>query len=357
MEKKNRILIVDDNEMNTRVAALALDRPEYEIVIAHSGGEALEQAAGHSFDLILLDIIMPEMDGYTVCKHLKQDPGTEHIPIVFLTARTDVESIRKAFACGGNDFISKPFQKAELIARVDTQLRLKRHLEKIETVSNERNELLHVLSHDLANPIGASLAVVSLIEEDPDYVAEGLPLLRKSLQNGAEIIHFIRKFRSLERPSAALDILYENLLEMVDESTAMLTHLWKPKNQRIIRDIDPRLSVYVERNSFISAVVTNLLSNAVKFSYPGSEIRVIAEKRGNETVEFTVQDFGMGIPAEMLGDLFSFGAATSRSGTEGESGTGYGMPLLKRFVEAYGGNVKAVSDNGGTRISCMLKGR
>jgi two-component system, sensor histidine kinase and response regulator len=357
MEQKNRILIVDDNEMNTRVAALALDRTEYEIVIAHSGEEALEQASKKTFDLILLDIIMPEMDGYTVCKHLKEGPATENIPIVFLTARTDVESIRKAFACGGSDFISKPFQKAELMARVDTQLRLKRHLEKIETVSNERKQLLHVLSHDLANPIGASLAVVSLIEEDPDYVAEGLPLLRKSLQNGAEIIHFIRKFRSLEDPSSALDLSYENLLEMVDESTVMLTHLWKPKKQRILRDIDPRLSVYVERNSFISAVVTNLLSNAVKFSYPGSEIRVTAEKRGNETVEFAVQDFGVGIPAEILGDLFSFSAATSRSGTEGESGTGYGMPLLKRFVEAYGGNVEAVSDNGGTRISCMLKGR
>ena len=272
LKKVRRILIVDDNEMNTRVAALALDRPEYIISTALSGQKALELVQDNSFDCIPLDIMMPEMDGYTVCHHLKQNPDTMQIPIIFLTARSDVESIRNAFACGGSDFISKPFQKAELIARVETQLRLKNNVEKIETISRERNELLHILSHDLANPLSAALAVVAMMEDDPEYTVDGLPILRKALQNG-------------------------------------------------------------------------------------SEIRISGKMRDGGKAAVSVRDFGIGIPEEILENLFSFTSKVSRSGTEGETGTGYGMPLVKRFVEAYGGSLEIGSDGSGTTVTCILKAK
>lgn len=355
MDENSTILIVDDNEMNIKVATLALNSPGYTILVAESGKQALEMLEENAVDCILLDIMMPDMDGFTVCRSIKKRPELENVPIIFLTARTDLESIRRAFECGGNDFISKPFQKTELKVRVETQLHLKKHVEQIEAISNERNQLLHILSHDLANPIGAALAVVSMMEEDPEYFEEGLSILKNSLKNGSEIIHFIRTIRQLERSDISLRLKNENLRRMVDESVIMLSHLWKPKKQQIVVNIDPSLQVNVERNSFITSVVNNLLSNAIKFSYPETEIDISGERAGEGDVNLLIRDNGIGIPEELLGDLFSLLNPSSRPGTEGEFGTGYGMPLVKRFVEAYGGTIDIESDDNGTLVTCRLK--
>lgn len=355
MDKQSKILIVDDSEMNTKVASLSLKRPDYAISVAHSGKEALDKVFDEDFDLILLDIMMPVMDGYDVCTKLKEVQETRHIPIIFLTARTDVDSIRRAFDCGGSDFISKPFQKAELSARVDTHLRLKQHMEQIETVSNDRKQLLHMMSHDLANPIGASLAIVTMMEDDPGYFEEGKAMLKNALTNGSRIIHLVRKLRALEEPEKLLTLREEKLPEVVDESISMLAHLWKPKKQRIITDIEAALTVSVDRPSFVNSVMNNLLSNAVKFSYPRGEIRIEGRSVDGDMAELIVRDKGIGIPPEMIGDIFSLSVPTGRSGTEGETGSGYGMPLVKRFVQAYGGTVKIESDGEGTTVTCRLK--
>jgi CheY-like chemotaxis protein/anti-sigma regulatory factor (Ser/Thr protein kinase) len=335
LEQKSFILIVDDVPRNLQVLGSILNPEGYLVTPATSGKQALKIIKKKTPDLILLDIMMPEMDGYEVCETLKRSPGTKDIPIIFLTAKTDPQDIVKGFEMGGSDYITKPFNPTELLARVRT------HLEIIK-VSTERKELLHVLCHDLGNLFGATASALKMIEQGYGTFEVFKESMLTSSLNGLKLIGLVRKIRAMEDCKIDLEVKPVNLKSAVDESVLMLERKFAEKRLAFVTDIDPKLTVYAERISLVNSVINNIFTNAVKFSFPDSKI-IVRAWQTDDTVSLSVRDFGVGMPAALQKDIFDMTKKTSRIGTAGESGTGFGMPLMMKFIHAYGGTIEISS--------------
>ncbi len=360
--KNSQILIVDDTPKNIQVLGKTLEQRNYEIIVAQSGLQALTVVEKILPDLILLDIMMPDMDGFETCKRLKDNPKTKEIPIIFLTAKIEIDDLVKGFDLGAVDYITKPFNSKELLRRVETHLELRKK-SKYLALSNQNNrELIHILCHDLTNPIGFIDGVLQLADQDPSVFQDMKDSLRTAVTNCINIIDQVKKMQALTEGKYDLDLNPIPLKLSIQESMEILKTKLMDKNLELVMDIDDNLEVLVERTSFGNSVINNLLTNAIKFSYPSTKIHMSAvEKNGQVTL--SIQDSGMGIPQNLLKDLFNMNKSTTRPGTKGEKGTGFGMPLVHKFIDAYGGHIEIVSkeksknsEDHGTQVYITLKG-
>ncbi|MCP4753327.1 MAG: hybrid sensor histidine kinase/response regulator [Proteobacteria bacterium] len=361
-EQEAHVLIVDDTPKNIQVLGTILREKNYRISLAQNGLQALDVAQKVRPDLILLDVMMPELDGFETCRRLKEMDEIRDTPVIFLTAKTESEDIVKGFQLGAVDYVTKPFNSVELLARVETQLEVKFNRELVERQNNERKELLHILCHDLKNPLASVQSILDLVAERGfDTFRELEKYIRLSVENGLNIIELIRKLMALEESKFEVDLRPYDLDELLNEAQAILQHRLDEKKLTIRKEIQGNPRVVVDKTSFINSVLNNILSNAIKFSYSESEI-LISAQAADGTHILSVRDFGTGMPASLLKDLFDLNKATSRSGTEGETGTGFGMPLVRKFMSAYGGSIEIESweKNGdsvdhGTEVLLILK--
>ena len=368
--KKVKILIVEDSKSNIDILVGALAE-NYELLVAINGVNALEAVEENTPDLILLDIMMPGMDGYEVCFRLKNNPQYSDIPVIFLTAKTASKDIVKGLEVGAVDYLIKPYTITELKARIKTHLELMENRQiikeqnkkltlfnqELEKKNVEHKELLHILCHDLHNPLGGINAICNILnktlegEEEKKYV----DLIQTASSNGIQVISLVRKMSELDE--------YQLPLEEVDISKAlhisqsMLQAQLAEKNIRLETQIQEGTKVRADKTSLINSVINNILTNALKFSYPGSAIEVNTENHNGE-IAVCFRDYGIGMPERIVDVLFNINAKTSRTGTNGEVGTGFGMPLVKKFMEAYGGSIgvqstqeKTAPDNHGTRVT------
>jgi len=358
-EEKRTILVVDDTPENLTVAVDLL-KSEYRIKVARSGARALEIAAAEPHpDLVLLDIMMPGMDGYAVCGVLKANPDLEHIPVIFCTARTQTDDVVHGFSLGAADYVTKPFRPEELLARVRTHLEIKHAQDVIRRTSEEQREMLHILCHDLANPFTNIIGVLDVAGDDPAAIAEYVPLLKVSARTGMEVIDLVRLMRAVEEKPLPLGAV--DLAQVVRESLGTLTSRTRGKGVRIETDVPGGTFVVAERVSLGNSVLNNLLTNAIKFSHPGGAVELSAAV-ADGVVRVTVRDHGVGMPPSLLDGLFDVRRMTSRPGTAGEKGTGFGMPLVRKLVTAYGGTIEVdskeqahgVSDHG-TEVRLVLR--
>lgn len=344
--KKNSdflILIVDDVSKNIQLLATILSDRGYKIRAANSGAQALKMVSAQVPDLILLDVMMPEMDGYEVCKILKESDETKHVPIIFLTAKVEPENIVKGFKIGGADYVTKPFIPEVLLSRIDTQLENKASRDHIQEISEERREMLHILCHDLANPFYSIVSLVEMLKIIEEEEEENIPeLIERSANHGLSVINLVREMRALDEKKHELKLTSVNLREVIEECVLLLRNRFQEKKIDVELDIPQDIVVLVDLTSFVNSVVNNLLTNASKFSFENSKI-VIEAKKAENIVTFIVRDFGIGMPKDLLHDIFDVSKTTSRDGTLGEPGTGFGMPLVKKFVNAYGGTINIES--------------
>jgi signal transduction histidine kinase len=338
-KNKIRILIVDDTLKNIQVLGTVLKNEGYQINVAQNGVQAVKLAQQILPDLILLDVMMPEMDGFQACEEIKKIPETADIPIVFLTARTETESIVRGFELGAVDYVTKPFNAAELLVRVHTHLSLKYSKDLLESVNKERKELLHILCHDLANPMNSIISVLSVMNDSNSEKLQGF--LLEAAQQGLDIINMVRQMRALEEHKLQFQAV--NLKKILTTAYNLLHQRFKEKNLTLRIDIDDDLFVYVEEVSFANSVVNNLLTNAIKFSYTGNTIHVKAKHLDAKQLILSFEDTGIGMPETLVNNLFDVSKTTSREGTQGEQGTGFGMPLVKKFMLAYGGDIDVQS--------------
>ncbi len=356
------LLVVDDNQRNLQLLSAMLQHEGYTIHAAQDGHQALEMAASLIPSLILLDIMMPDLDGMEVCRRLKEAPETAHIPIIFLTARTDTESILEAFSRGGVDYVTKPFNRAELLARVRTQLELKRAHDTIRAISDERRELLHILCHDLTNSVGSIGAYCGhALKGEPERCRQTVGWIASAAANAQALINLVREMRNVEEYALRLDTL--TLDAQVMQAVSMLQNRLDEKRIHPECRIPAGLKVLAEPVSLINSVLNNLITNAIKFSYPGSRLTLTAHSEG-EWVVLEVEDQGIGIPAATLQKLMRLGEVTRRTGTAGERGTGFGVQLVRKFISAYGGRLAIESiaegeepegQQSGTRITLFLR--
>jgi CheY-like chemotaxis protein len=336
------ILVVDDNPRNLQLLGTILTENDYETAVFLSGAQALEFAQKELPDLILLDIMMPEMDGYEVCVRLKKEERTRDIPVIFLTAKKEPEDVVMGFDTGGADYVTKPFNQVELLARIQNQLEIKMGREIVVQQRNRNRELLHVLFHDLKNPLCHIVSVLDMINDDETLFEKMLPYLRISAANGLDIIKLVKEISILDEGKADLELASYRLIDLVEEAVSILYNQRSTKSIQFKIDIDSTLMVVVERTSFINSVLNNIFTNAIKFSFENSSVRVYARQDGDKII-LTIRDEGIGMPAPILRDIFDINKATSRNGTAGEVGTGFGMPLVKKFLSAYGGDIEISS--------------
>lgn len=334
-----QILIVDDTPANIDILVGLLKGP-YALTVATRGDRALALCAERPPDLVLLDVMMPELDGLEVCRRLRATPATRDLPVLFLTARSSASDIVQGFAAGGTDYITKPFQPDELLARIRTHLLLRSQRLEIAAKAKLLEELIRIVSHDAANHFAVLSMSLELVQADPRHnVEEYLPMMHAAVRNGLELTTMVRELRRAEDKQAPLWGV--PLSASVDEALLILAPRLAAKHIEVTVDVPPG-DVMAIRTTLVNSVLTNILTNAIKFSAPGGRVHIQGDVH-EDWIALTISDTGIGMTPEVLSQVFDLGRSKSRRGTQGEEGSGFGMSLMKRFVTQYGGAVEVES--------------
>ncbi len=379
-ENKGNILIVDDTPENLQVLSATLSDSGYKVRGVINGKMAIRAARAGSPDLILLDIKMPEMDGYEVCMQLKADPKTSEIPVIFISALDEVLDKVTAFQVGGVDFITKPFHLAEVLARIEHQLtiqRLKKQLldrntelqqeiierkkaeEAAAAASLAKSQFVANMSHELRTPLNAILGFTEVMSRDSLLSHENLENLRiinRSGQHLLELINDVLDLSKIEAGIIALDERSFDLYQLLDTLEEMFQIKAETKNLQLKFYVQPNVPQYIKTDEKkLRVCLINLLGNAIKFTLDGGRIwlRVSVESKQpiaeseiypNSTsgdpflILFEVEDTGVGIAAAEIDTLFDAFVQTE-AGRNAADGTGLGLTITKKYVQIMGGDI------------------
>ncbi len=364
IDKMRKVLIVDDNYRNIELAVSLLQGEDYEIAIAGSGVEVLSILEEFIPDLILLDVMMPEMDGYEVCRRLKSNENYKDIPVVFLTAKSELEDILQGFRVGGVDYIKKPFNQDELLMRVKTHVDLKKTMELVKLQNIEKSALLSITAHDLKNPLQAIWGLVDIIETKYKQLSESdmLEILSNIKISTKTAISITKDLLDLHRYESGkfnlklIDFDYESLLKRIIEVNSNIA---QSKNIKLcyMRDTEAITIIKADKSKF-ERIIDNLISNAIKFSEKNSSIVVKVCNSNNKTI-ISIKDEGPGFTEKDKELIFTKFAKLSAKPTGGETSSGLGLSIVKLLVEAMNGTVYYETEVGvGTEffVSFPLKG-
>lgn len=354
--KKSRILIVDDSPKNIQVVAGILQEEGFDMSFALDGQAALSLIESEFFDLILLDVIMPEMNGYEVSEILRERTPDSSIPVIFLTAKTDTDSIVKGFESGGVDYITKPFNRNELLARIKTHLALKQAKESLEEancrlsqVNATKDKFFSIISHDLKGPFNGLIAGTEMLLDYIDtFDKEKIKHFLKEMNTSSRKVYNLLENLLLWARTQSGEIKWEpeqiNLNDIVNNNFLLALETARSKNIRIINTVKAKNLVYADM-MMLDTVVRNLICNAIKFTHNGGEIR-ISLKEYRDMTEMAVADNGVGIEAEHIDKLFKIDVKHTSAETADEKGTGLGLSICKEFVEKNGGKIWVESEPG-----------
>jgi two-component system sensor histidine kinase/response regulator len=350
------VLVVDDTIQNLRLVGGILSDAGYDIMPATSGAQALERVANLVPDLILLDLMMPEMDGLEVCRRLKASAATATVPVIFLTASGEVEHLLEAFAVGAVDYVTKPFNGAELLARVRTHIELKRAREallqlnqRLRDLNDEKNEFLGIAAHDLRSPLNQIIGAAQLVLADPALAggdsAEMVDIIRRAAEHMNQLVVNLLDANAIERGEMKLNPVACDLGALAADVVAAHHPRALAKQQSLLFTPPPAPILFRADRDSVIQVIDNLVSNAIKYSPRGKSVRVrVAERNG--CVRGEVCDEGPGLTAADQKRLFGKFARLSARPTGGESSTGLGLSIVKRMVEAQEGRVWCESEPG-----------
>ena len=351
------VLIVDDTPTNLGILVEYLTMAGYRTLIAEDGEDALAQVKHVIPDLILLDVMMPGLDGFETCERLKADERTQGIPILFMTALSSIDDKIRGFSVGAVDYLTKPLQNEEVLARVQTHLTLRAQQAKIEeqaTLLEQRNEMkdrfMRIASHDLRNLLAVmSLRCSLLLDEDEvpsrDVLDDNVKKLKTSIGRMNDIIQgFLSRSGGADFELTAGHLDLNGLIaEVIDQYRSLAD------KKEILLNYEPLPTLPLVRadGPRMHQVLTNYVSNAIKFSPRGRKIVARAHVR-ESTVRVEIIDEGPGVREEERPHLFSEFAKLSNKPTGDEESTGLGLSIVKRLVEAQGGHVGATfPDTGG----------
>jgi two-component system, sensor histidine kinase and response regulator len=357
--KPGTVLIVDDVVDNLHMLTDMLEAQGHEVRIAMSGKEALEKITEKHPDLILLDIQMPGMTGYEVCQKVKANQKTEDIPVIFLSALQESADILKGFEVGGVDYVSKPFQFREVVARVQSQMAVaqqRRQLEELrerdqqqfEMIAAAKDTFFHATAHDLKNPLTGVLLYIQMLRNNPP-------------QNQAELDDALNGIEGTARKMQSLisDIL--DLAQMqVGNPMNFIEQPIQPIMIKVMQNFDvlareKNIKLYLKMpdetirmpldGHYFERMIDNLVSNAIKYTPPNGDVRVHLQSL-DHCIQIRVSDTGIGIPQDDLERVFEAFYRVKKANHKKESGTGLGLSIVAAIVEEHRGSIDVESVEG-----------
>ena len=338
-EQDAHILIVDDTAFNAQILSMTLTRAGYRTHIAENGQQALERVATSPPDLILLDVMMPVMDGFTTCQYLKQAQYSQHIPIIFMTSLNDAVSKIKGFEMGAVDYITKPIQTEELLARVRTHLTMNRLQTRLETQNAqleaqniELTAFSRTIAHDLKNPLTSMINLIDFLIEGEGHLDD------KQIRHLQHISHASHKMMEIIKGLLLLSGISKQTMELrpldmgqiIQQAQQRLHYLFTEYKGTL--ETPTNWPVVYGHAQWLEEVWVNYLSNGLKYGGRPPRLRLGAMVLEDNLVKFWVQDNGKGLDEEMQQNIFSLHHEPLR-------GRGLGLSLVQRIISKLHGTV------------------
>lgn len=355
-----KILIVDDVVSNVLLLKILLTNEKFQVCTASNGNMCIEQAKKEKPDLILLDVMMPDISGFDAAVILKKDPETMDIPIIFLTALNNPNDLVHGFQVGANDFLTKPFNKEELLMRVMHQIQLVaakriivRQNEELKRTISNRDKMYSVIAHDLRSPMASIRMVLNLAVNvvSPEMVGPEIYNLLDKANRESEDTHDLldNLLKWTKSQTGRLSVVYQNLdLDDIVPGVVDIFHVIAEMKKINLRYLPSEEKITVRAdNDMLKTIIRNFLSNAVKFTPEGKDVEVFYKREG-DFARISVRDQGVGIDADRVETIFRKGETTY--GTGGEEGSGLGLQLCQDFARKNGGEayVESVPGEGST---------
>lgn len=352
------LLVVDDDATNRDVLSRRLKRQGHTVATASSGREALAMMAAAAYDVVLLDIMMPDMDGYEVLGHIKSDPRLQHIPVIMISALSEVQSVVRCIDAGAEDYLTKPFNPVLLRARMGASLEKKRgrdretalyaqlqqNYKRLQEVEKLRDDMRNMIVHDLRTPLTAVIVGVEMLEKHGALNDSQREMMSIATGGGKTLLGMINDLLDVEKMEAgATQLHYEELsaAALVAGAVVQVAPLAEMERTALVTDIAAGLPLFSGDANKLSRTLVNLVANAIKFTRAGTV--TIAVSQQAEGMRFAIRDTGAGIPAEAFARIFEkFGQLDAAH----KVGTGLGLAFCKLAVEAHGGTISVESTVG-----------
>jgi len=349
--KDRKILIVADDPSKIEKLRGILSSEDFDVTDVNSGAAALEIYPRFEPDLVLLDAGLPDKDIFKVCRSLKGALGGDSAPIIFISSKSDPNEVVDALAAGGVDYLSVPFRKQEILARIRVHLRNRLRIAQLNKEDTAKNRLLTMAAHDLRNPLASIRALTDFLRagtvgplafEQRDV----LNTIHDASQSMLQLVNALLDVSVIEAGEMKINAGSASLSDLVETCVKLNNAIASEKDSRIVLKPGPLPERLVIDELKIGQVLNNLLGNAIKFSPPGSVITVEKEFSARQCA-ITVQDQGPGIPVTERGKLFKDFGRTSVKPTGGESSTGLGLSICRKIMLAHGGSIDTENVSGG----------
>jgi DNA-binding response OmpR family regulator len=366
MPSKNnqKILIIEDNQENIDLLVYFLRPQGYNLVTATNGVKGLELAKKEHPEIILLDIMLPKMNGFEVCERLKNAPDTKYIPIIMITALKDLKDKLRALQVGADDFITKPFENVELLARVKSLLRIKEYHDKLERTNKEleeknesllrmdefKEELINLIVHDMKNPLfviqgNLQMMSMSLDNLSPDYIKKYTQRIERSSQ---QLLRMVVNLLDISRIEEGTMVLKQDMVDfnkIIEEIVQRVREYPENTQKEINFDKDPSITDMIFDKSVIERVVENMINFATNNVVEDGVVNLTTQKINDTKIQFTVQDSGTQIPRKFHDKIFEkfSQAEIKKDGYRVERALG--LTFCKMAVEAHDGSMCLDLDN------------
>jgi len=359
-EYRPRVLIVDDIKSSLlNMKAILSSKENYQIATADNGKSAIKKANAQKLDLILLDVVMPDMTGFEVCRELKKSPRTKDIPVIFLTSMSDPESIIEGFTCGAVDYVHKPFVEEELLARARVHIQLnkaKRELidakERAEHATHAKSMFLANMSHEIRTPMNGVIGMVEALKasELSEDQMEYLNIIDISSENLLNVVNDILDFSKVEAGQIELENITFSVRKTIEEVIKMLRFKSSQKDLYLKYEVSEKIPSYLIGDPLrIKQILINLINNAIKFTDHGGvdvNVELISVNLKRAKLKFTVKDTGIGISEKVINRLFQSFSQADASTTRKFGGTGLGLSISKSLSEMMQGEIGVDSVEG-----------
>jgi signal transduction histidine kinase len=348
---RGHLLVVDDDAANREVLCRRLERQGHDVHTVSSGRDAMHILGESAFDLVLLDIMMPEMDGYEVLGRIKSDSTLQHIPVIMISALNELQSVVRCVEAGAEDYLTKPFNATLLKARIGACLEKKRgrdrenalfeqlqsNYKRLQELEQQRDDMRNMIVHDLRTPLTALMIGVEMLEMDRTLSDSQQEITGIAGRGGRTLLGMINDLLDVEKmESGSVQLQYDEVTPaaLVAGAVTQVSLLAEESHTTLLTDVAANLRPFSGDGKKLSRTLVNLIANAIKFTGAGT-VTVSARQDDPGTIHFAVRDTGPGIPAESFGRIFEkFGQLDSR-----RVGTGLGLAFCKLAIEAHGGRI------------------